>query len=192
MAETAHLLYALAWLSFGVGHSLLASQGPKRRLKPLFGPGYRLAYNLFAAVHIGAVVAFGHWLAKTPPPFANPFWPAAILGLVVLGVALRDYDLGRLMGTHQLRHPEEPEDEPLHLKGLHRWVRHPLYSGSFLVLWGKAANEFELATAFWASLYLLTGAAFEERRLLRLYGAAYADYRRRVPAFVPWKIPCGS
>lgn len=191
MTPTVHLLYGLAWLSFGLGHSLLASQAPKRRLKPWFGPGYRLAYNIFAAVHIGAVVVFGHWLAVEPTPFANPFWPLAVVGLAILIVALRDYDLGRLAGTFQLRHPEAPEDEPLHLKGLHRWVRHPLYSGSFLLLWGKAANEFELATALWASLYLLIGAAFEERRLLRLYGEAYADYRRQVPAFIPWKIPCG-
>jgi len=56
---------------------------------------------------------------------------------------------------------------------LHRFVRHPLYSAAFLILWG--------------SVYLVVGSHFEERFLERLYGDAYADYRRRVPAFVPWK-----
>lgn len=187
MSLSAHLLYVLAWFSFGAGHSLLASRGPKAGLKPLLGPRYRLAYNLFAAAHLGAILAFGHWLFPTPAAFANPFWPVALAGLAVLVAGLRDYDLGRLLGTFQIRHPEAPEDEPLHIRGLHRWVRHPLYAGTLLVLWGKAANEFELATATWASLYILAGAAFEERRLLRLYGEAYADYRHHVPAFIPWR-----
>ncbi|MEO5336227.1 MAG: isoprenylcysteine carboxylmethyltransferase family protein [Magnetospirillum sp. WYHS-4] len=182
-----HLSYALAWLSFGAGHSWLASQAPKRRLAPWLGRGYRLAYNAFAACHVVAVVAFGYWLFAAPARFANPFWPLALAGLAVVGFGLKDYDLGRLLGTFQLRHPDAPEDEPLSRDGLHRYVRHPLYAGSFLVLWGKAADEFELATAVWASLYLLIGAACEERRLLARYGQAYADYRRRVPAFVPWK-----
>ena len=44
-----------------------------------------------------------------------------------------------------------------------------------------------LATAVWGSAYLVIGTAFEERKLRRLYGQAYEDYRARVPAFVPWK-----
>lgn len=111
----------------------------------------------------------------------------AILGLIVICIALLGYDRGRFLGTTQIRAPETAPDEALKLGGLHRYVRHPLYSGLFLVLWGHAQTEFAVATAVWGSIYLVIGAGFEERRLIARYGAAYTDYRRRVPAFVPWR-----
>ena len=89
------------------------------------------------------------------------------------------------MGTSQVRRPDEAEDETLRIDGLHRYVRHPLYSGLFLILWGHAQTEFALATAIWASIYLVIGTVFEERRLIERYGEAYRDYRARTPAYVP-------
>ena len=110
-------------------------------------------------------------------------------GLMIAG--LGGYDIGRLGGLRQIRAARlgliEDEDEPLRRDGLHRFVRHPLYGAGFLILWGNVGGEFELATAIWGSLYLIVGARFEERWLLARYGEAYADYRRRVPAFIPWK-----
>ncbi len=193
----AHLVYALAWLSFGGGHSLLASDGAKRWLRPVFGAFYRVVYNAFAAIHLGLVWWLGHSIIGDSVPFDFHAGPRSFLfavyavGWLIMLAGLRGYDLGRLAGTHQirgdLRGGEDTEDEPLRLDGLHRYVRHPLYSGAFLILWGGVTGDFELATAIWASLYLLIGAWFEERRLLRLYGAEYAEYRHRVPAFVPWR-----
>lgn len=193
----AHVVYALAWLSFGAGHSLLAATAVKARLGPLFGAGYRLAYNLFAAVHLAAVVAVGRWAFAGVDPFALPrwaLWPmiaAQIAGAVVLAVGLRAYDLGRFAGVSQIRNARggalEPEDEPLRLEGPHRFVRHPLYAGLLLILWGRIADPLDLATAAWVSVYIGAGIAFEEKKLIALYGAAYADYRRRVPALIPWK-----
>jgi len=66
-------------------------------------------------------------------------------------------------------------------------VQHPLYSGWFLVLWGQAQTEFTPATAVWGSFYLLIGTAFEERRLIARYGQIYEIYRKRVPAYLPWR-----
>jgi protein-S-isoprenylcysteine O-methyltransferase Ste14 len=36
-------------------------------------------------------------------------------------------------------------------------------------------------------LYLLVGTWLEERKLLAEFGAAYARYRREVPALFPWR-----
>jgi len=192
-----HLLYALLWLSFGLGHSLLADARVKARLKPYFRAGYRLAYNLFALLHIALVVAAGWWVLGDGAPFARSGWliaaqgVMALLGAGVLVQALLRYDLGRLAGTAQLRASAQnkflDDEEPLRLSGFHRYVRHPLYAGAFLLLWGRVADEFTLATAAWASLYLWIGARFEERRLLARFGEAYARYREQVPAFFPWK-----
>ncbi len=197
MGGTGHFLYALAWLSFGLGHSLLAGAAAKRRLRPLLGPFYRAAYNLFAGVHLGMVWLGGGVVFGAAASFALPAWAGHgltavnVAGWLVFLVGLRQYDLGRLAGTRQIRDHfrgiEEAADEPLRSGGILRYIRHPLYSGAFLILWGRVGGEFELATAVWGSLYLLAGTACEERRLLALYGDAYGEYRRRVPAFIPWK-----
>lgn len=184
-----HLLYALAWLAFGLTHSGLA--GGKGRA--WLGRGYRLAYNLVAVVQFALVAWAGVATLGDRPPFPLPAWALAGLGAVHVGgwVALvwsaRFYDLGRLAGTTQWRRPDLPADEGLRLDGPHAYVRHPLYAAGHLILWGAAVSPLGLATAVWGSLYLLVGAAFEERRLLRLYGDGYARYRARVPSLVPWR-----
>lgn len=168
---------------------MLASDSVKTRF-PL-GPYYRLAYNGFALLHIGTVWWLGrYWLAGAPPLGISPVLgligdAVTVLGVTIIGVALLGYDRGRFLGTTQVRSPESEADEELRTGGLHRYVRHPLYSGVFLVLWGHAQTEFSLATALWGSIYLLIGAMYEERRLIGRYGEAYIAYRRRVPAYIP-------
>ena len=193
----AQIVYALAWFSFGIGHSLLAGAQVKARLAPALGPWYRIAYNAFAVLHLAAVVLAGNWLLADAAPFALPAAARAgltgvsILGLVIVLLALRDYDLGRFVGITQIRNHKRgiaaPDDEPLHTGGFHAWVRHPLYAGTYLILWGNAQDPFGLATAVWGSAYLAIGTMFEERRLLKLYGDAYRRYRAKVPALIPWR-----
>jgi protein-S-isoprenylcysteine O-methyltransferase Ste14 len=192
-----HLGYGLAWLSFGAGHSLLAGRRAKDLLHRALGAWYRLAYNLFAVLHLALVWTIGRWLLGDDPAFAMAAWMQGILlvvhlaGWLLMLVALGGYDLGRLAGSRQIRAQRlgivEPEDEALRTDGCHRFVRHPLYTAAFLILWGAVDGPFQLATAAWGSLYLVIGTWLEERRLLQRYGQAYADYRARVPAFIPWK-----
>jgi methanethiol S-methyltransferase len=185
------LWYGLAWASFGALHSALAAESVKAALG--LGRYSRLAYNGFAALHLGVIWWLGKfWLSDAAPLGLAPAVGTigdgvTVFGLVVIAVALMGYDRGRFLGTTQLRAPEAAEDENLRIDGLHRFVRHPLYSGLFMVLWGHAQTEFALATALWGSVYLVIGAGFEERRLIDRYGTAYRTYRARVPAFVPWR-----
>ncbi len=196
----AHLIYALGWLSFGAVHSILAGAGAKGRLDSLFGAYYRLSYNVFAALHIAAIWALGGWVLSAraygfEPGVAAALTGIRVLGVVVLVLALRQYDLGLFSGLKQIRAGKQgvpeydygDEDEPLVTDGLHRFVRHPLYLGAYMIIWGGAVSDFGLATAVWGSLYLFIGARHEERSLSALYGEAYADYKRRVPAVIPWK-----
>lgn len=190
--DIGHLWYALAWGSFGAVHSILAAQSVKTRLDGVLGRGYRLTYNGFAVLHLGLVWWFGRsWISGRPLDLAPSVSFAgdglAIAGLVLIAVALSGYDRRLFMGVSQLTRTVADTDEPLRVDGLHRYMRHPLYTGLFAVLWGQAQTEFALATAVWGSVYLLIGTYFEERRLIALYGDAYSSYRRRVPAFIPWR-----
>ncbi|MBT3991891.1 MAG: isoprenylcysteine carboxylmethyltransferase family protein [Rhodospirillaceae bacterium] len=192
-----HVIYALAWLSFGFGHSVLASSPAKDRFRPKLGAYYRLSYNIFAVVHILAVWLIGYFTFASAASFTVPEMARLamgvmyILGVIFLLIALRSYDLGRLAGTTQIRNfkggIDEPEDEPLNIKGLHAYVRHPLYACVYVILWAGAQDDFGLATAIWGSAYLAVGTYFEERRLLSLYGGSYQAYQTKVPALIPWR-----
>ncbi len=219
-----HILYALAWLSFGVVHSLLARQKANRAFDAALGGFARIAYNLIAAVHLGAIL-FLEWRGfPGKVAFDTPLWLHApmvavqVAGWALLFVALVQYDLGRFGGLTQARvivHrrgrgrnsgrgagygtmagapaelPDPPPDipqarlEPLVTRGIHRYVRHPLYSAMFLMFWGRAFDEAALMTALWGTLYLVIGTIFEERKLLQIYGEDYARYSAAVPRYVP-------
>lgn len=192
----AHALYGLAWISFGAGHSLLALPGVRRWLQHRLGGAERLAYNAVASIHITAVIAVGIALLGGASPYDLPAWVYALqailglIGLVVLREGSRGYDMARLTGLHQLRHGNDPggtDAEPLVTEGLHRYVRHPLYSGGIALLWAFTWSPLGFATAIWGTLYFVLGSRAEERKLVRRYGDVYRRYRRTVPALVPWR-----
>lgn len=196
MTYTEYFLYALLWLSFGVIHSLLASNAAKGLLRPLFGRAYRLSYNLFSALHIGLIMIGGQmWLAQNSVSFNLAAWLDVLmmlcqgLGAIVMLAALTQYDLGLFGGLKQLRQGEAEmdEEEPLHLTGMHCFVRHPIYLGAYLFLWGGITSEFGLQTALWGSVYLFIGTWFEERKLIAQYGQSYIDYREKVPSIFPFR-----
>lgn len=188
-------LYAFAWFLFGAAHSLLARHAVQQRFEPFFGRGYRLLYNLFAVVKILAVLFFGKYLLSESRfdflshqliDFAS--FGIQALGGIVLVVAFASYDIGRFIGITQLFTGERVSvvsSEALQRNGLNRWVRHPLYTGAFLVLWGGAINSFELWTAIWGTVYLVIGTLFEERKLIRIYGDDYRHYQQQVPRYFP-------
>lgn len=68
----------------------------------------------------------------------------------------------------------------------YRYVRHPLYVGWLLTFWAAptmtvAHLVFSIAT----TAYILIAIQFEERDLVKVYGAAYDEYRKEVPMLVP-------
>jgi len=82
-----------------------------------------------------------------------------------------------------------PRKQPAPLaSGIYERVRHPRYLGMMLSYWGAALLTG--ATRLAALVAVFMGLAFiitelEERELLGRLGEAYADYRRRVPRFLP-------
>ena len=189
------LLYALLWLLFAVKHSLLARVAVQAKLERYLGHWYRFVYNLVAAITILLVYIAGRYLLANNGFSILDNSIGAVLsitlqiaGLITLLVALTQYDIGRFSGITQLRTKErlsEASHEPLQQRGLNRWVRHPLYTGAFLVLWGGAGSSLGLWTAIWGSLYLVIGTHFEERKLIALYKDNYRQYQQQVPRYFP-------
>jgi len=192
-----NLSYGLAWLSFGAGHSFLASARAKNLFEALLNPYYRITYNAIASVHIIAVWLIGNRVFEGTDSFKPPveagiaLTSLSILGLILLAIALKRYDLGRLSGLSQIRNHKlgitEANPEPLHVDGLHAYIRHPIYLGAYLILWGNSQDLHGLTTAIWGTAYLYIGTIYEERYLTMTYGDAYRTYRDRVPSIIPWR-----
>ena len=71
--------------------------------------------------------------------------------------------------------------EGLQVTGPYRWVRHPLYFGWVLIVFGAAHMTGDrLAFAAITTLYLAIAIPWEERSLRQSFGEAYAQYQRAV------------
>ncbi|MGA7626683.1 MAG: isoprenylcysteine carboxylmethyltransferase family protein [Candidatus Acidiferrales bacterium] len=122
-----------------------------------------------------------------------PVWPA--MWTVVLGFALlvletsifwrvkRDLGARRLIGQAELSGGGE-----LARHGIYAHLRHPRYVGSFLSILGACflagTRLMWQVAAMWCALTLIA-ISLEERELRARFGAAYEDYCRRVPRFLP-------
>ncbi len=73
--------------------------------------------------------------------------------------------------------------------GMFRFVRHPMYFGVSLVfLFNPSISTFTLTDRFCAVSYLIIGTFFEEKRMLRIFGAKDKLYKENVPRFIPYKF----
>lgn len=193
----AWVLYGVCWLLFALIHSTMASQMFKNRWLNVLGPlacFERLIFNAISALAIVFVFFVGrNHLANTlyfavSDGWMFLLWGVRLLGFGLLLVALSSYDLSRFMGVCQVLYHWRSlslPTETLHISSLHRYVRHPLYSATLLIIWSRPLTPFVLSTNLFATLYFWIGLYWEERRLIELYGLDYTDYQKRVPALVP-------
>ena len=186
------------WLIFiialwGIVHSLLASMGFKNFLHVTLGNRfmkyYRLLYNIFAVVSILPVLYLMITLPDTtlyqvPSPWNYLMRVGQVVSVFLLLAAILQTNLLSFVGLRQLIDEEKKGD--LVTGGLYRFVRHPLYTFSLLILWlspSMTVNTFVVYSAL--TIYLLIGIIFEERKLLREFGQQYADYRSMTPMLIP-------
>lgn len=192
---------ALLIAQFPLLHSSLLTRAGMRALARL-GPrrlGRVLSPTTFATIASWQVLAtFALW-SPTGDVWWRPTGESLVLGSlafalawVFLAAALRHAGLG--LQTGWIGWTAAWEDRPLAFggmptQGLFRVCRQPIYLGFALTLWtGPVWTLDHLAIALAWTAYCLLGPLHKERRFERLYGAAFAEYRARVPYILP-RIP---
>lgn len=121
---------------------------------------------------------------RGPARFAPAWLPEVFaLGVALVVVAPSAARLGRGFTAA----PSPREVGHLAEDGLHRWVRHPMYSALLASTWLFALagwSPLRLAFAVFLTIFFHLKARHEERLLEDRY-AGYRDYMERVPRFLP-------
>lgn len=185
-------------LLFGLQHSAMARTGFKAWLsRRLPASAERSVYVLMSS----AMLVLLYWQWRPLPElvwFAATPWGRGIgwavfaggFALVLLSTFLIDHF--DLFGLRQAWHQfvARPLREPRFVTPwLYRLVRHPLYLGFILALWGGPTMSLgHLLLAGALTVYILVAIPLEERDLVRQLGERYLSYQRQVPMLVPGRI----
>jgi protein-S-isoprenylcysteine O-methyltransferase Ste14 len=188
-----HYLLAGLWIIYGVLHSLLAAKRLKARIAKKMGAHfiyYRVFYTLFAFVFLVAIFYFMWWMNS--PYLFRPGLLVRIAGYILGGgglllmlICIRKYFF-RLSGLRSLFEPGS--NAKLIITGVHRYIRHPLYLGTFAFIWGLFLLFPQLSlliSDLIVTVYTLIGLQFEESKLLDEFGEDYQTYQKQVPALLP-------
>jgi protein-S-isoprenylcysteine O-methyltransferase Ste14 len=175
----------LLFTIFALHHSLFARAAVKRAIgRVVPEPAIRSLYVWIASgLLFGVCEAWrpiGGNLYAAAPPASVLLAAGQIVGLALTAAGVRAIDPLELAG---IRTAAAPDD--LVVSGAYRFVRHPLYLGWMLMVFGTphmTGDRVVFASA--SSAYLIVAIPWEERSLEALFGDAYRRYKRRVR----WRI----
>ena len=195
MMEVGPWIILFSVLVYGFIHSLLATLAAKARARQWFGPGtdrwYRLAYNFLGILTFLPVLALtaglpSQRLYEIPTPWSYVTLAGQLLALLALGIGLLQTGIWTFLGFEQMLNPSQDEPAQMVTRGLYRWVRHPLYFATvvILLLWSRMTVNWAAFIAVSAAYFYL-GSIPEEEKLVEEFGDAYRRYQQVVPRLVP-------
>ena len=188
-------LILLAVVAYGLLHSLLASLTAKAHSRKWFGLAadrwFRIAYNLIAVLTLLPILLLPILLIDKVIYVLHFPWviltiAIQVLAVIVVFVGLRQTGMRSFIGLRQLFLPENTTPPRMVTGGFYRYVRHPIYTAGLVFIWLLPILTWNLlALNIGLTVYVFTGAYFEERKLLREFGESYAEYRNRTPMLIP-------
>ena len=181
---------------FALHHSLLARTRMRDMIRRRVPPHLeRALYTWTASLLFLAVCALWRPVPGVLYELPGPWW---WLGVAVqtAGIALTyrgsaALDVLDLAGVRQVRTADgenPPQHTALETGGVYGIVRHPIYLGWVLLVFGTPTmTATRLTFAAISTAYLAIAVPWEERSLVEVFGADYEAYRRRVR----WRIVPG-
>ena len=190
---TNHIILAMVWIVYCVLHSVLAGVNVKKQLQKMLGRHYkyyRPGYTIFSLVFL--VVLLWYQSRLLTIKFYEPGFLVqiagslvSIAGLTVMLICIKKYFFS-LSGLKTLM--QESSANPLIISGIHRYVRHPLYLGTFGFIWGLFVL-FPYLSLLIAdviiTVYTLLAIKWEEEKLVFEFGDQYKAYQKKVPKLIP-------
>lgn len=196
MPWTAAFIDAGLLLLFGVHHSVMARRRSKEYLTRIIPP--RLERSIYVMTASCVLLAISWYWQPIPPILWQvnqsvvreiPFGLTLVgWGIVIFSSYLIDhFELFGLKQVWQTFRGKTPSETPFRTPSLYRLVRHPMMVGLLVVFWTNPTMTIDrLFFALGMSVYILIGVAFEERDLLRIFGATYENYQAKVPGLIPF------
>ena len=180
---------AILFTGFALHHSVFARPALKNRLAALLSaPLERSVYTWIASLLFIAVCAAwrdvpGHFYELSGPaaPAGYAVQLVAILLIARSSARLDVLDLAGVRPFLRSRTGGAADHVPLVTTGLYGFIRHPLYFAWMLFVFAAPQMTMtRLTFAVLSTAYLAIAIPFEERALVRVFGAEYREYQRRV------------
>jgi len=170
---------------FALHHSLFARESIKRRVARALPDRLLRSFYVWTASLL-LLIVLALWQPVAGHVYAVTGWRAIahaavqLSGLWLIARSVAKIDPLELAGIKPLS-----GSDSLQIAGPYRWVRHPLYLGWLLAVFGAAHMTADRLTfAAVTTAYLCVAIPWEERSLLRIFGEPYAHYQRTVR----WRI----
>jgi protein-S-isoprenylcysteine O-methyltransferase Ste14 len=176
---------------FALHHSVFARTRIKNWLTRIVPPGLERALYTWIASGLFVVVC-ATWIAvpgviySIPSPWNGIGYLVQGAGVLVTFLGARSLDVLDLAGVRQVAQSLRPEAGaaarvPLQTRGVYGQVRHPLYFGWALLVFGAPhMTATRLTFALVSTIYLAIAIPFEERGLDDTFGPEYEAYRQHV------------
>lgn len=176
---------------FALHHSLFARTRIKTSIASIVPQRLERAFYTWIASALFIVVCAA-WVPvpgviySIPSPWSWIGYSVQGAGVLVTFLGARSLDVLDLAGVRQVMQSRRPDPVamarvPLQTTGVYGVVRHPLYFGWAMLVFGAPhMTATRLTFALVSTLYLAIAIPFEERGLDDTFGPEYGEYRKHV------------
>lgn len=183
---------------FFLQHSLMIRKSFRDRITRIIPDyGYSAFYAITSGLTLISVIVFwqktdyllvefdgiGYWMLRllSLTAIAGFYWGSRVLG---------GFDPFGIRSISKRRSSDKPKPTRFKVLGPYRWVRHPLYTFTLIMIWSYPyiTSDRLLFNVLW-TVWIVLGTFFEEKDLVGIFGDKYTDYQSRVPMLVPFKRP---
>lgn len=193
MTGLSYIYLSFGWIAFCFVHSLFAGLRVKKIITQRLGKYsryYRLIYSLGSLIFLGLLLKYQAekketFLFSESLVIRTISFILILCGLIVMGISALRYFIpvtGLSIFTKQKK------SDILFDRGIHGVIRHPLYAGTLLFIWGLFLFfpfTSNLIVCIIISAYTFIGIKLEEEKLRLQFGNAYSLYCTRVPMIIP-------
>jgi len=184
-------------LLFPLQHSIMIRKKFRDRLVRFVSVEYHgIVFTIMSGIVMLVIFVFWQQSAYTVFSFEGIFWWLlrgayflAIAGLSWGALSIVPFDpFGFYSILYTLRGTTPPPLQ-LAIRGPYRYVRHPLYLLSIVMIWlcPEITADRLLFNILWTA-WIIIGAHLEERDLAATFGDAYRDYQQKMPMLVPRSV----